>query len=90
MALAGLGLVPPFTNEEVLDVMFSGEGMPHDELSREAIENVDARSFLGVDPNTSLAVQILDDFHSEVMSGSTPIDQAIQNANARWAAEAQQ
>jgi multiple sugar transport system substrate-binding protein len=87
-ALAGLGLVPPFTNDAVMDVMFSVGGMPTDENSRRALSNVDGRVAFPNDPKTPIVVQILEDTHSAIMSGSVPISDAITQANQRFANEA--
>ncbi|MDR2723257.1 MAG: sugar ABC transporter substrate-binding protein, partial [Cellulomonadaceae bacterium] len=87
-AIAGLGLVPPFTNDAVMDVMFSVAGMPTDDVSRQAISNVDGRIAFPVNPNTPIVVQILEDLHSAVMTHSVSIQDAIAQANSRFTSEA--
>ena len=86
-ALAGLGLVPPFTGGAVMDTMFGVAGMPTDDVSRSAITNVDARIAFPNTPDTPIVVQILQDTHSLIMTGSESIANAIAEANARFASE---
>jgi multiple sugar transport system substrate-binding protein len=88
MALAGLGVTPALSNEAVTEKFFSLEGVPTDDLSKWAFETHDTRP-----ENTSAAENaviqgILNDFHSEVMSGSIGVEEGIANAEARVAAEA--
>lgn len=87
-ALASVGMVPPLLNDEIVDIIFAIEGMPQDELSKRTFLDSIVREQNPVSPNLPIVDSILNDLHSEVMTVSTPIETAIQNANERFAREA--
>ncbi|MCL1900341.1 MAG: extracellular solute-binding protein [Promicromonosporaceae bacterium] len=87
-AVAGLGLVPPFTNDAIMDVMFGVSGMPADDVARAAITNVDGRIAFPNNPLTAIVVTILQETHSVIMTESVSIEDGIAQADARFASEA--
>ncbi|MEV7828742.1 ABC transporter substrate-binding protein [Microbacterium enclense] len=85
--LAGIGITPALLTDGVVETYFSNEGAPQDELSRFAFAEHDT---LPENPtsNKAAAIQnILLDMHSAILSGSTPVDAAITDAQNRVANE---
>lgn len=88
VALAETGITPAYQSDAVTEAYFAAEGAPTDKLSRQAFEVHDTRPENPVDPKIATVQTILGDLHSAVMSGSTPVDDAIAEAEERAANEA--
>ncbi|MFE5339277.1 ABC transporter substrate-binding protein [Isoptericola sp. NPDC056578] len=88
VALASTGITPAYQSDAVTEAYFSAKGAPEDDLSRQAFQVHDTRPENPVDPKIAAVQTILGDLHSAVMSGSTPVDDAIAEAEQRAANEA--
>lgn len=86
-ALAKIGVTPAFINEKVADEMFSVDGMPGDELSRWTYVTHQTGAEFPLGPETTPLVNILDDAHSAIMSGSVSPTDGIKQAMDRAKAE---
>ena len=87
MELAGIGITPALLTDSVVDAYFGLEGAPQDELSRFAVQTHATAPEVPTSPSTAPVWNILADMHSGIMSGSTPVDDAIEQAGDRVANE---
>ncbi|GAA2867101.1 MAG TPA: extracellular solute-binding protein [Microbacterium sp.] len=81
--LAGIGITPALNSSTVADTYFGVKGAPTDDLSKFAWST---HKVLAENPTSSktAAIQgILSDMHTAIMSGSTPVDAAIKEAQDR-------
>lgn len=76
-ALAEIGITPSYFSDAVVDTIFGLEGMPDDEGSRAAFQNNDTRPENPVGEFTNDIQTILGDTHSEILTGTTPVADAI-------------
>jgi multiple sugar transport system substrate-binding protein len=81
-ALAGIG-VTPADNSSVADIIFGLKGAPADDLSKFTFTTHDTKPENPVSKYTAPLQNILKDLHTEVLSGTTPIDAAITKAQDR-------
>lgn len=86
-ALAAIGITPANTSDEVAAIYFGLEGVPTDDLSKFAWSRHDTRPENPVFEHTATIQNILNDLHTEVMTGSASIEDAIATAEARVANE---
>jgi multiple sugar transport system substrate-binding protein len=86
-ALAEIGITPALLDEAILDTYFGLEGMPTDELSRFAFQEHETKPENPVAPETAAVQNILNDAHSEIMSGSASVEDALAKAEERVASE---
>ncbi|MFC6091993.1 ABC transporter substrate-binding protein [Saccharothrix lopnurensis] len=86
-ALASIGITPATLTEPVTRAYFAVRGVPGDELSRFAFTTHDTRAENPVSPETAALQNILQDTHSAIMSGSTPVDEALREAGDRARSE---
>ncbi|QFZ21005.1 ABC transporter substrate-binding protein [Saccharothrix syringae] len=86
-ALASIGITPATLTEPVAQAYFAVQGVPADELSRFAFTTHDTRAENPVSPETAALQNILQETHSAIMSGSTPVDEALGRAGARARSE---
>lgn len=82
-ALAGIGITPSLINDAVVDVYFSSEGAPQDDLSTFAWSVHEVKPENPADANTAAIQTILGDLHTAVMSGSSTVDAEIATATDR-------
>ncbi len=87
-ALAKIGITPAVTNDAVAEVYFGTAGAPTDDLSKFAWTTHDTRPENPTSDKTATVQTVLNDLHTAVMTGSTPIDQAITDAQDRAKSEA--
>jgi multiple sugar transport system substrate-binding protein len=85
--MSELGVTPALSNDTVTDTFFGLEGMPEDDLSRFAFSTHDTRPENPVAAATASIQAILNDAHSAIMSGSTPVADGIAEAESRAASE---
>ncbi|MFP7761382.1 extracellular solute-binding protein [Marisediminicola sp. LYQ85] len=85
--LAGIGITPALLNDSVVETYFSIDGAPTDELSTFAFAEHETLPENPTSSQTAAIQGILADMHSAILSGSTPIDAAIEEAEARVASE---
>ncbi|WP_430788687.1 extracellular solute-binding protein [Actinoplanes sp. G11-F43] len=81
-ALAGIGVTPADT-ATAADTIFGLKGVPTDELSKFAFTTHDTKPENPVSQYTAPLQNILKDMHTAVLSGSTPVDAAITQAQDR-------
>ncbi|MGV8978376.1 MAG: extracellular solute-binding protein [Cellulomonas sp.] len=81
--LAGIGITPALTNDEVATSYFAVAGAPTDALSKFAWTKHDTHPENPTDKNAAAVQAILNDAHTAIMSGSTPIDAALSKAGQR-------
>ncbi|HEX5859335.1 MAG TPA: extracellular solute-binding protein [Microbacterium sp.] len=86
-ALAEIGITPALLNDTVVEKYFAVEGAPADDLSKFAFAEHDTKPENPTSSKTAAIQGILGDLHTAVMSGSTPIAQAITEAQDRVANE---
>lgn len=86
-ALAAIGITPAYTDDSTADSFFAVDGAPTDELSTFAWSTAEVYPENPTSNRTAAIQGILNDLHTAVMSGSTSIDQAIDDAEARVASE---
>lgn len=83
-ALAGIGITPALTTDDVVDVYFSAEGSPQDELSKFAWSTKTVVAENPASKNTAAIQTILGDLHTAVMSESTTFASELTNAENRF------
>jgi multiple sugar transport system substrate-binding protein len=86
--LSELGVTPALSNDAVTDTFFGLAGMPADDLSKFAFATHDTRPENPVAAQTASVQAILNDAHSAIMSGSTPVADGISEAEGRASSEA--
>jgi multiple sugar transport system substrate-binding protein len=86
--LSELGVTPALSNDAVTDTFFGLAGMPTDDLSKFAFATHDTRPENPVAAETASVQAILNDAHSAIMSGSTPVADGISEAEGRASSEA--
>ena len=86
-SLAAIGITPALINDTVTEAYFAVEGAPTDELSQFAWSTHDTHPENPTSSNTAAVQGILGDLHTAVMSESTSIDDAISDAEGRFANE---
>jgi multiple sugar transport system substrate-binding protein len=86
--LSELGVTPALSNDAVTDTFFGLDGMPTDDLSKFAFATHDTRPENPVAAETASVQAILNDAHSAIMSGSTPVADGISEAEGRASSEA--
>ena len=86
-ALAEIGITPALLSDGVVETYFGLEGVPTDELSKFAFATHDTRPENPVDPDTAALQNILGDTHSEIMSESSSVADAVAGAESRAASE---
>lgn len=64
----------------MVDTIFSLDGMPDDELSRTAFADTEVEAENPIGEFTNDIVTILEDTHSEILTGSSPVDEALTKA----------
>lgn len=85
--LAGIGITPAYSNDTVVETYFAVEGAPSDDLSKFAWSKHDTLPENPTSSKTAAIQNILNDMHSAILSGSTPVEQAITEAQERVANE---
>ena len=78
--LAGIGVSPAYASDEVVDVFFGADGMPQDDLSREAYQTHGRGPENPVGEFTQTIQSLLADAHSSIMSETKSIDDALADA----------
>ncbi len=82
-ALAAIGITPALTTADVASTYFAVDGAPTDDLSKFAWTTHDTHPENPTDQNAAAVQAILNDAHTAIMSGSTPIDDALAQAAQR-------
>ncbi|OYO10124.1 sugar ABC transporter substrate-binding protein [Enemella evansiae] len=85
--LAERSVSPALIEDATTKAYLGVQGMPNDEVTAYTLGNRDTRPELPIATKASAVQTILDDMHTAIMSGSTPIDKAIADAEARYANE---
>ncbi len=81
--LAAIGIMPAYTTEAVAEVMFGLEGVPTDDVARTAFSAQQPVPEAPVNSGTPPLQTILDDAHSEIMTGNISPADGIAAAIAR-------
>lgn len=81
--LAAIGITPAFSNETVTETYFGVDGAPTDDLSKFAWSTHETHPENPTSSKTASIQGILNDMHSAILSGSTPVEQAITEAQER-------
>ncbi len=89
-ALAAIGVTPATGTDAVTEAYFSVEGVPADELSKTTFAKHDTHPENPVAATTAALQNILAEMHTAIMSGSTPVDEAITEAEERAKTEVEQ
>jgi multiple sugar transport system substrate-binding protein len=83
LELAKLGVTPAAVTDPVTDAYFSVKGTPAGELARTAFTKHDTRPENPVGEKTAALQNILLEMHTAIMSRSTPVSEAITDAEER-------
>lgn len=86
-ALAGIGITPALIDDTVTEKIFSLEGVPTDDLSKFAFSTHETLPENPVGAGTAAIQTILGETHTAIMSGSTPVKDALAEAEERVADE---
>ncbi|MFI9815892.1 ABC transporter substrate-binding protein [Saccharothrix variisporea] len=86
-ALASIGVTPATLTDTVTGAYFGVAGVPTDELSRFAFTNHDTKAENPVSPHTAAVQNVLRETHSAIMSGSSPVEAALDEAGKRVRSE---
>lgn len=78
--LASKGILPAYLSADVADILFKLDGVPQDEVSRKALTDQITNPEFPIDPDTGTMAQILEDYHSAIMTGDKSIDDALKAA----------
>lgn len=81
--LAGIGITPALLTDPVVETYFAVDGAPTDDLSKFAYSTHEVHPENPTSSKTAAIQGILNDMHTAIMSGSTPVDQAIKEAQDR-------
>lgn len=83
--LAENGINPSYISDKVTEAYFSVDGMPNDDLSKQAMSDYDVKmSFQPiVDKASSKVKTLLGDAHSAIMTETSSIDDAIADADQK-------
>jgi len=81
--IAGIGNVPAFMTDEILDIYFSVDGMPQDELTRRALNPDRVELEMQLSPQTAEIDQILNEIHELIMVGEINLEDGIRQMNER-------
>jgi multiple sugar transport system substrate-binding protein len=87
IALAGIGITPAYFDDAVTSTYFALEGVPKDALSQFTFGTHDTKPENPVSSKTAKVQGILGDMHTAIMSESTSVDDAIAEAESRFANE---
>lgn len=87
--LAGIGLMPSYTDGKVMDDFFAVSGMPDDALSRTAMQPSKVQLEMPVSDTSSDIDQILTEEHELVMTGQKSLDKGIEEMDHRVKTEVQ-
>ncbi|MFF2631776.1 ABC transporter substrate-binding protein [Microbacterium sp. NPDC058021] len=82
--LAEIGITPAVADDNVTEAYFAVEGAPTDDLSKFAWSTGDVAPENPTSNKTASIQNILLDMHTAILSGSTSVDQAIKDAEARF------
>ncbi|WP_425955481.1 ABC transporter substrate-binding protein [Xylanimonas sp. McL0601] len=85
--LAKIGITPAVTNDAVAATYFGVAGAPTDDLSNFAWTTHETHPENPTSDKAAGIQTVLNDLHTAVMTGSTPIDQAISEATDRVKSE---
>ncbi len=83
-ALAAIGITPAYNDDAVAETYFAVKGAPTDDLSHFAWSTGDVAPENPTSNKTAAIQNILNDMHTAIMSGSTPVDDAISQAEDRF------
>ena len=75
--LAGIGITPALLSDSVVETYFAVDGAPTDDLSKFAYSTHEVHPENPTSSKTAAIQGILNDMHTAIMSGSTPVDDAI-------------
>lgn len=81
--IAGIGNVPAFMTDEILDIYFAVEGMPQDDLTRHALNPDRVELEMQLSPETAEIDQILNEVHELIMVGELSLEDGILQMNER-------
>ncbi|MDQ7904082.1 extracellular solute-binding protein [Phytohabitans sp. ZYX-F-186] len=82
-ALAGIGITPALVTDAVSQTLFGLDGVPQDDLSKFAYAKHDTKVENPVSKHTAGLQNLLNETHSAILSGSTGLDPAIDEAQNR-------
>jgi multiple sugar transport system substrate-binding protein len=85
--LAGIGITPALLSDSVVETYFAVDGAPTDDLSKFAYSTHEVHPENPTSSKTAAIQGILNDMHTAIMSGSTPVADAITQAQDRVANE---
>lgn len=85
--LAGIGITPALLTDGVVETYFAVDGAPTDDLSTFAYSTHEVFPENPTSNKTAAIQGILNDMHTAIMSGSTPVADAITEAQERVANE---
>ncbi|MFT4030212.1 MAG: extracellular solute-binding protein [Protaetiibacter sp.] len=83
IALAKIGVLPAYVDDDVLNAYFSTDGAPADELTKFALQTGDVAPQNPPVAETAAVQNILNDMHTAIMSESESVDSAIKAAEDR-------
>lgn len=81
--IAGIGNVPAYMTDEILDIYFSFDGMPQDELTRRTFSPDRAELEIDISSLTGEIDQILAEIHELIMVREITVEEGIQQMNDR-------
>ncbi len=87
-ALAKIGITPALLTDAVTETYFGLDGIATDDLSKFAWQTHDTRPENPVAASTATVQNILNDFHTAVLSGSVSVDDGLAEASSRAKSEA--
>lgn len=87
LALVAVGVTPAYMSDAVLDQFFATEGMPQDELSRNALANQIVNPEFPIAPKANDILTVLQDAHSAIMTETASIDDELKRAEEQLKAE---
>ncbi|MGR6919854.1 ABC transporter substrate-binding protein [[Actinomadura] parvosata] len=86
-AVASIGIVPAYRSEAILRQYFGLPGMPQDDLSKRAFAPDVVRPESPISDSTAPVNTVLNQEHGLIMTGSKPVDAAIQEMQQRVSSE---
>ncbi|GAA2180468.1 extracellular solute-binding protein [Brooklawnia cerclae] len=82
-AMAGIGITPALTSDDVVDTFFATDGAPTDELSKFAFSTHEVKPENPVSEHTAAIQNLLNETHSAILSKSVTVDEGIADAEQR-------
>ena len=81
--MANIGQFPAIMNDEVIDIIATGDGFPEGDSNKEALKTHTVYLEMPIHSNSGEIGVVLDEIHIEIMTGDMSVDEGIADMNER-------